>query len=171
MIMNIDEAIARIESIWNNYNTDAAFWYGDESGYEAGLDAEALRMSAEALKSEENHERFGKEPEANPEPQWIPVMERLPKMHGENPGGIVAPGERYFQSKTVLACTATGERWLAVCEMYDGHVTWECSAFCGCYPENVIAWMPVPAPYQLPAEPSEPEPANIPQPERWLEVK
>ena len=67
-------------------------------------------------------------PSAQPEPQWIPVSERLPEMPGWY---LISKADDVFD---------------AYFSLDEG---WESEAFEEFRPvENVLAWMPMPAPYK-----------------------
>ena len=88
------------------------------------------------MPNEVNH-RIWKEinelPSAQPEPQWIPCSERLPE--------DVEIGEEY---PTVIFCTKDNV-YVGFYEYYLGGRWWAAEDYTV---DKVIAWMPLPEPYQ-----------------------
>ena len=92
-------------------------------------------------------------PSAQPEPQWIPVSERLPEVHesGNSVSGI------YMQSNPVLVygtCEYEDNAQFHVvtyCDDLDGNTYWS-TELDAITVSGVIAWMPLPEPWRGDAE-------------------
>jgi len=88
-------------------------------------------------------------PPVQPEPQWIPVSERLPEVHesGNSVSGI------YMQSNPVLVygtCEYGDNAQFHVvtyCDDLDGNTYWS-TELDAITVSGVIAWMPLPEPYK-----------------------
>lgn len=74
---------------------------------------------------------------AQPEPQWIPCSERLPK--------DVELGEEY---PTVIFCNSKGTVYVGFCEYSIYGIRWWNTTDWEDVVDNVIAWMPLPEPYK-----------------------
>jgi len=77
------------------------------------------------------------------EPQWIPVTERLPK---EKDAGILKKLGTSKRSEYVLATVEVkGERMTVTACTYDGKWDWNMKY---AFPDyKIVAWMPLPEPY------------------------
>lgn len=74
--------------------------------------------------------------------EWIPCSERLPEMHRED---MEVEGEYYMISNPVLV-TDGNKIYVAEYEEDDGY-RYGWSSFDGEDYDNIIAWMPLPEPY------------------------
>ena len=101
-----------------------------ESSYVDCVDIEALRIAIKALKQ--------------PEQQWVPCSEGLPK---EKDAGILKKLGTEKRSEYVLATVEVkGERMTVTACTYDGKWDWNMKY---AFPDfKVVAWMPLPRPYQ-----------------------
>lgn len=79
-----------------------------------------------------------------PEPQWIPVTERLPE---EKDAGILKKLGTSKRSEYVLATVEVkGERMTVTACTYDGKWDWNMKY---AFPDyKIVAWMPLPEPYK-----------------------
>ena len=83
-------------------------------------------------------------PSAQPEQRWIPCSERLPE---EKDAGILKKLGTSKRSEYVLATVEVkGERMTVTACTYDGEWDWKMKY---AFPDyKIIAWMPLPEPYQ-----------------------
>ncbi len=79
-------------------------------------------------------------PSARPEPQWIPVSERLP----DEDNWLGGSGRQFSENVLVSVLNSADEdAWVYVSQTIDGEWALELPRHC-----EIIAWMPLPEPYQ-----------------------